>query len=83
MESWTFPPAYDENYLPPPDSRYWFPRRETMPAGDREKAVLERLAQVCAYAYEHAPLYRRKWDEAGFHPGSSSRSRTSRRRCRS
>ena len=69
MESWTFPPAYDENFLPPPEDRYWFPRRETMPAGDREKAVLERLGQVCAYAYEHAPLYRRKWDEAGFHPG--------------
>ena len=69
MESWTFPPAYDENYLPAQEDRYWFPRRETMPAADREKAVLERLAQVCAYAYEHAPLYRRKWDEAGFHPG--------------
>ena len=69
MESWSFPPAYDENFLPPPDSRYWFPRRETMPAGDREKAVLERLRQVCAYAWEHAALYRRKWDEAGFHPG--------------
>ena len=69
MESWSFPPAYDENYLPAPGSRYWFPRRETMPAGDREKAVLERLQQVCAYAYENAALYRRKWDEAGFHPG--------------
>ena len=27
-----------------------------------------RLQQVCAYAYEHAPFYRHKWDEAGFHP---------------
>ena len=68
MESWSFPPAYDEDYLPAPDSRYWFPRRETMPAPEREKAILERLQQVCAYAYEHAPFYRRKWDEAGFHP---------------
>ena len=68
MESWSFPPAYDENFLPAPDSRYWFPRRETMPAGDREKAILGRLQQVCAYAYEHAALYRHKWDEAGFHP---------------
>ena len=68
MESWSFPPAYDEDYLPAPDSRYWFPRRETMPAAEREKAILERLQQVCAYAYEHAPFYRRKWDEAGFHP---------------
>jgi phenylacetate-CoA ligase len=68
MEQWSWPPAYDDAYLPDPDSRYWFARRETMPAGDREAAILERLQQVCAYAYQHAPFYRRKWDEAGFHP---------------
>jgi len=68
MEFWSFPPAYDESYFPARDSRYWFPRRETMPAGERERAILERLQTVCAYAYEHAPFYRRKWDEAGFHP---------------
>jgi phenylacetate-CoA ligase len=69
LESWSFPPAYDESYLPPRDARYWFERRETMPAAERERAILERLQQVCAYAYERAPFYRRKWDEAGFHPG--------------
>jgi phenylacetate-CoA ligase len=68
MESWSFPPAYDGRYLPPGDSRYWFPRRETMPVAEREGAILARLQQVCAYAYEHAPFYRRKWDEAGFDP---------------
>ena len=68
MEHWTFPPAYDESYLPDPASRHWFVERETMPAGDREKAILERLRQVCGYAYETASFYRRKWDEAGFHP---------------
>ncbi|KAB2884012.1 MAG: phenylacetate--CoA ligase, partial [Pseudorhodoplanes sp.] len=68
MEAWSFPPAYDETYFPPRDSRYWFPRRETMPAAERERAILGRLQQVCAYAYEHAPFYRRKWDAAGFHP---------------
>ncbi|MFZ5538513.1 MAG: phenylacetate--CoA ligase family protein [Pseudomonadota bacterium] len=68
MEAWSYPPAYDERYLPPADSRYWFPRRETMPAAERERAILERLKLVCRYAYEHAPFYRRKWDEAGFHP---------------
>jgi phenylacetate-CoA ligase len=39
-----------------------------MPAGEREKAIVERVRAVCAYAYEHAPFYKRKWDEAGFHP---------------
>ena len=68
MESWSFPPAYDDNYLPARDSRYWFRTRETMPAGERDRAILERLKIVCAYAYERAPFYRRKWDEAGFHP---------------
>lgn len=68
MESWSFPPAYDDSYFPDSASRYWFTRRETMPAVEREQAILERLRAVCAYAHEHAPFYRRKWDEAGFHP---------------
>ncbi len=68
MEEWTFPAAYAEDYLPPAGSRYWFPRRETMLAAERERAILERLQLVCRYAWDHAPFYRRKWDEAGFHP---------------
>ncbi|GAC1594172.1 MAG: phenylacetate--CoA ligase [Candidatus Velthaea sp.] len=68
MESWSYPPAYDDAYVPPPDSRYWFPERETMPAGERERAILARLQVVCRYAYAESPFYRRKWDEAGFHP---------------
>jgi phenylacetate-CoA ligase len=68
MESWTFPPRFDAEYLPPPDSRYWFPRRETMPPAERERAILARLKEVTRYAWDRAPFYRRKWDEAGFHP---------------
>jgi len=68
MESWSFPPRYDGGYLSAPDSRYWFPRRETMPAVERERAIVERLRAVCTYAYASAPFYKRKWDEAGFHP---------------
>ncbi|HWT30602.1 MAG TPA: AMP-binding protein [Propylenella sp.] len=68
MEDWSFPPRYDETYFPPAGSRYWFPRRETMPPTEREAAILERLKLVCDYAYLNAPFYRRKWDEAGFHP---------------
>jgi phenylacetate-CoA ligase len=68
MECWTFPPAYDPEYLPEARERYWFPRRETMPAAEREAAILERLQGVTRYAYAQAPFYRRKWDEAGFHP---------------
>lgn len=68
MEQWSFPPRYDADYLPPRDSRYWFPRRETMPATERDAAIVERLKQVTRYAWDHAPFYRRKWEEAGFHP---------------
>ncbi len=68
MEFWSWPPRYDDGYRPEPGSRYWFPVRETMPAADRERAIVQRLREVCRHAYERAPLYRRKWDEAGFHP---------------
>ncbi|HEY1329714.1 MAG TPA: phenylacetate--CoA ligase family protein [Casimicrobiaceae bacterium] len=68
MEQWSFPPRYDADYLPAADSRYWFPRRETMPPAERERAILERLKEVTRYAWDRAPFYRRKWEEAGFHP---------------
>lgn len=68
MESWSFPPSYDAAYFPSSESRYWFPRRETMPASEREKAILDRLRLICRYAYEYSPFYRRRWTEAGFHP---------------
>ena len=68
MEDWTFPARYDNSYRPDPSSRYWFPVRETMPAGDRDAAIAKRLQEVCTYAYKHSPFYKRKWDEAGFHP---------------
>ncbi len=68
MESWTFPPRYDPDYLPPSGSRYWFPKRETMPASDRDRAVLERLKEITRYAWAHSPFYRQKWEAAGFHP---------------
>ena len=68
MENWAFPAIYDENYFPASGERYWFKKRETMPAADRERAILERLQVVCAYAYVQSPFYKRKWDDAGFHP---------------
>ena len=68
MEQWSFPAAYNEAYLPPPDARYWFPERETADPGAREKAIVARLRAVMEYAWDRAPFYRRKWDEAGVHP---------------
>ena len=68
MEQWSFPPRFDADYLPPAGSRYWFPTRETMPAAERERAIVTRLQQLTRYAWDTSPFYRRKWDEAGFHP---------------
>ena len=68
MEDWSFPPKFDAGYLPPAESRYWFPKRETMAAGERDKAILARLQQLTRYAWDTSPFYRRQWDAAGFHP---------------
>lgn len=68
MEEWKFPVAYDEDYLPQSTDRYWFRERETMPAAERDRAIFERLRQVCQYAWDRSPFYRHKWEEAGFHP---------------
>lgn len=68
MEQWSFPPRFDADYLPAPASRYWFPERETMAPAGRERAILERLQALTRYAWDRSPFYRRKWNEAGFHP---------------
>jgi phenylacetate-CoA ligase len=38
-----------------------------MPASER-RHILVRLQRVTRYAWDNAPFYRRKWEEAGFHP---------------
>lgn len=68
MESWSWPPRYDESYRPDPKSRYWFPKRETMDPGARDRAILARLREICGYAYARSPFYKAKWEQAGFHP---------------
>ncbi len=68
MESWTWPPRYDESYRPPDGEPFWFPRRETMPASERDAAVLARIREVMAYCWERSPFYRGKWEAAGIHP---------------
>ncbi|MFD8338083.1 phenylacetate--CoA ligase family protein [Streptomyces solisilvae] len=70
MEQWTWPPSYDETYRPPEGQTHWLPRRETMPAERREELILARIRQLMAYAWDNAPFYRRKWEEAGIHPSA-------------
>jgi phenylacetate-CoA ligase len=63
VEEWTFPPHYDEAYRPPGGQEHWFPERETMDPEARDAAILVRLREVCAYALERSPFYRRKWGD--------------------
>jgi phenylacetate-CoA ligase len=65
-----WPPVYDDEYLPPVDQPFWFPDRERMPPEQRGELILGKLRAVVAWAYETAPFYRRKWDEAGVGPGT-------------
>lgn len=67
--SMNWPPIYDETYLPELHQKYWFPREETMDPEEREKIILKKLQAQITYAYQHAPFYRKKWDEAGLQPG--------------
>jgi len=68
MEEWKFPPHYDDDYFPEGDSRYWFPERETMDPAARDARIVERIREVMHYAWDNAPFYRRKWEDAGVHP---------------
>jgi phenylacetate-CoA ligase len=68
MEEWRFPAEYDQDYLPAPDSPYWFPHRETMDPEERNAAVLVRLREVMRHAYATSPFYRRKWDAVDCNP---------------
>lgn len=81
MEFWSWPPRYDNGYRPADNSRYWFPVRETMDPGERDKAIVQRLREVCEYAYSSCDFYRNKWDEAGFHPSQIRSLEDFERRC--
>lgn len=41
---------------------------ETMSRGEMRALQLARLKEIVAYAYEHVPFYRKKYDEAGVKP---------------
>lgn len=67
-EGWVWPPRYDEGYRPPADQAYWFPHRETMPEGDREALLIDRIRELVGYAFDNSEFYRHKYADAGLHP---------------
>ncbi len=51
-----------------PPTRDELDPEERMPRAELEALQLERLQQTVHHAYEHVPLYTKKFDEAGVHP---------------
>lgn len=51
-----------------PDGKYWKPEIETMPREELEAYQLKELQEEVKWAYEHAPYYKRTFDEAGLKP---------------
>jgi phenylacetate-CoA ligase len=54
--------------LPPVESPYFDVQYETMPRDELDSLQEELLLEMLPYAYEHAPLIRNAWDDAGVHP---------------
>jgi phenylacetate-CoA ligase len=55
--------------LPTDARRYYDAESETMPRAAIEARQWDMLQERLATAYEHAPLYRDLWDDAGVRPG--------------
>ena len=49
-------------------SKYWDEELETLPREELEKRQLRDLKESIKFAYEHAPYYKRSFDEAGVKP---------------
>jgi phenylacetate-CoA ligase len=54
--------------LPPPDAVYFDEDSETMPRAQLEALQEALLLEMLPHAYEHAPVIREAWDDAGVRP---------------
>ena len=50
------------------NNKYWDEELETLPREELEKRQLEDLKEIVQFAYDHAPYYKRSFDEAGVKP---------------
>ncbi|MGZ6124008.1 MAG: phenylacetate--CoA ligase family protein [Myxococcales bacterium] len=66
MSEW--PPRCDPRYRPQDDEPYWRRDLETADPRERNKLILSKLQAQIRYAWEKAPFYRRKWEQAGVFP---------------
>ena len=50
------------------NSKYWDEELETLPREELEQRQLKDLKEIVQFAYDHAPYYKRSFDEAGVKP---------------
>ncbi len=50
------------------NNKYWDEELETLPRAELEKRQLADLQEIVQFAYDHAPYYKRSFDEAGVKP---------------
>lgn len=50
------------------NNKYWDEELETLPRKELEKRQLEDLKEIVQFAYDHAPYYKRSFDQAGVKP---------------
>ena len=50
------------------NNKYWDEALETMPREELERRQLADLQEIVQFAYDHAPYYKRSFDEAGVKP---------------
>ncbi len=50
------------------NNKYWDEELETLPRPELEKRQLADLQEIVQFAYDHAPYYKRSFDEAGVKP---------------
>ncbi len=65
----TWPPRYDDDYRPAPDSPYWLEAQERQDPEARAREILRKIQATMRWAWERAPFYRDKWKAAGLEPG--------------
>jgi phenylacetate-CoA ligase len=65
-----WPPRYDLHYRPAADEPYWRRELECAEPRARDALILTRLREQIQYAWDKAPFYRRKWQEAGVSPAT-------------
>jgi phenylacetate-CoA ligase len=63
-----WPPRYDAAYLPDPAAICWAPALECASPAVLEQVIVNKLVHQVAYAWDHSPFYRRKWQDAGVSP---------------